>query len=149
MSLASQITLLATRVGQEIKAIRNEIAALPSGRGQLPQTFAYSGTVAVLVDAQAIPWFNDTGRTLTIGTVRVTLVTAPTGANLTIDIHKNGTTIFTTQSNRPTVAANTKTVLSAIPDVTTLANGDYLSLNVDQVGSVVAGATMNVTVMLS
>jgi hypothetical protein len=40
-----------------------------------------------------------------IESVAATVGTAPTGASLIVDVNKNGTTIFTTQANRPTIAA--------------------------------------------
>lgn len=73
--------------------------------------------------------------------------TAPTGASLILDANKNGTTIFTTQANRPTVAASANTVAEVTNmDVTDFAAGDRLSVDVDQVGSTVAGADLVVTV---
>jgi len=69
--------------------------------------------------------------------------TAPTGATLIVDINKNGTTIFTTQANRPTVAVSaTAAALAGQPDVTTFAAGDLLSIDIDQIGSSVAGANL-------
>lgn len=69
--------------------------------------------------------------------------TAPTGAALILDVQKNGTTIFTTTGNRPTVAAGqTKSPVSAAPNVQSFAAGDELKLVVAQVGSTVAGADL-------
>lgn len=75
----------------------------------------------------------------TLKRVRVYADTAPTGADLVLDVNKNGTTVFTTQANRPRVAAGANAGLSAAPDVLALAVGDRLSLDVDQVGSTVQG----------
>ncbi len=72
--------------------------------------------------------------------------TAPTGATLIFDINKNGTTIYTTQSNRPTIAVSTNSVAASVPDVTTLSQDDRLDLDADQVGSSVAGADATVIV---
>ena len=86
----------------------------------------------------------------TIGGVIATANTAPTGQSLIFDVNKNGTTIFTTQANRPAIAAGTNsTSLAAIPDVTALATGDYLTVDIDQVGSSVAGADLVVVVYFS
>ena len=68
--------------------------------------------------------------------------TAPTGASIVVDVNKNGTTIFTTQANRPTVAAAGNVSGQAVPDVTSLAVGDYLTVDIDQVGSTIAGADL-------
>lgn len=74
------------------------------------------------------------------------VTTAPTGAPLVVDIHKNGTTIFTTQANRPTIAISQTSTTSATPDITSLAEGDLVSLDVDQVGSTIIGANLAVLV---
>jgi hypothetical protein len=72
--------------------------------------------------------------------------TAPTGAALLIDVHKEGTTIFTTQANRPSIAVSTtESAVSARPDVTKFAAGDTFTLEIDQIGSTVAGADLDVT----
>lgn len=84
----------------------------------------------------------------TILSVRASVGTAPTGAGLIVDINKNGTTIFTTQSNRPTIAPGTNTD-NSVPDVTTLLAGDYLTIDIDQVGSTVAGSDLSVQVVAS
>lgn len=79
-------------------------------------------------------WYNDTGATLTIVAVRVSLNTAGT-SNTILDINKDGTTIYTTQGNRPTLGSGANTVKSTNPDVTTIADGSYLSVDVDTVGT--------------
>lgn len=111
-----------------------------------PGLFAYTvaGVVAVATGTTRI--YNDTGRTLTISKVRASVGTAPTGASLIVDVNKNGTTIFTTQSARPTIAAAGVTA-TGIPAVTTLADGDYLTVDCDQVGSGTPGADLTVQVV--
>lgn len=75
-----------------------------------------------------------------IKSIRAMAGTAPTGAAIIIDIHKNGTTIFTTQGNRPTIAisGNDSGEVTDM-DVVTLAKGDYLTMDIDQIGSTIAG----------
>ncbi len=68
--------------------------------------------------------------------------TAPTGATLIVDIHLNGTTIFTTQGNRPTIAIAGNDSGLAIPDVVAGAAAQYLTIDIDQIGSTVAGADL-------
>lgn len=84
---------------------------------------------------------------LTITEVRLAVSTAPTDADLIIDINKNGTTLYTTQANRPTVAASGTSATATDPDVTNLAVGDILSLDIDQIGSTIAGANLSVIVI--
>lgn len=75
----------------------------------------------------------------TISKVKIYADTAPTGASLIVDVNKNGTTIFTAQANRPEIAIDGHADDSGTPDVTAIAAGDRLSVDVDQVGSTVAG----------
>lgn len=104
------------------------------------------GTVAV--GAGTTRLYNKFGRTLTIYSVWASVGTAPTGASLIVDVNKVGTTIFTTQSNRPTIAVSTFFDDTPQPDVNTWADGDYLTFDVDQVGSTAAGADLAVGVMV-
>lgn len=76
------------------------------------------------------------------------LETVNTGATFIVDVNKNGTTLYTTQARRPTIAisAATKTSTESAPaDVTALAEGDTISFDVDQIGSTVAGTTLTIT----
>lgn len=85
-------------------------------------------------------------RAFSIKNVTVAVNTAPTGATLIVDVNKNGTTIFTTQANRPTVAISGTEDLSSVPDETSVAFDDVLTVDIDQVGSSVAGADLVVQV---
>jgi len=85
----------------------------------------------------------------TITNVRASVGTAPTGASIICDVLKNGTTIYTTQSNRPTIAVSTNTATANNPDITSINASDYLTVNVAQIGSTVAGADLTVTVTVS
>ena len=87
---------------------------------------------------------------LTLTKVRLVVDTAPTGANLIVDVHTGtgaGTTIFTTQANRPTIVAGSKTGVSVAPDVTSIAEGDEFSVYIDQVGSSVAGSDLTIEII--
>jgi hypothetical protein len=74
--------------------------------------------------------------------------TAPTGSSLLVDVNKNGTTIFGTQANRPTIAAGATAATVGANTVTAFAAGDYLTVDVDSVGSTVAGSDLVVTIGL-
>jgi hypothetical protein len=83
----------------------------------------------------------------TLISVTAMVNTIPTGANLILDVNKNGTTIFTTQANRPTINNGASaTASAAVPNVTAMAAGDYLTVDVDQIGSGVAGSDLTVVV---
>ena len=110
-------------------------------------TFGSAGTAAVGTGQGR--WYNDSGVTKTIVDARASAGPAPTGASLIVDINVNGTTIYGTQANRPTIAAAANTSGKVTGhSVMTIANGAYLSVDVDQVGSTVAGANLVVQVTL-
>lgn len=84
---------------------------------------------------------------ITIVDVSASVGTAPTGATILIDVNKNGTTIFTTQSNRPTIAISGFFDVSGTPEVTSLTGDtDYLTVDIDQIGSTIAGVDLVVQV---
>jgi len=105
-------------------------------------TFSVTGAVAVATGRSRIYLEGD----YVVETVRAAVNTPPTGAALLVDVNKNGTTIYADQSKRPSIAAGANSAVGNNPDVTTLAAGDYLTVDVDQVGSTVAGADLTVTV---
>lgn len=108
--------------------------------------FGFTGTAVITTGV--LRWYNRTGRTLTIIGAWVAANTAPTGADMRADVNKNGTTIFTTQGNRPTAAAATNGGgISATPDVTSVSDGDFLTADIDVVGSSVAGSNVTVGVV--
>jgi hypothetical protein len=112
--------------------------------GAAPMVFSVSGAVNTGIGAHRI--YNDTGATLIIRSVRTAVGTAPTGAALVVDVNKNGSTIFSTQTNRPSIAASGFTATAAAINDTVLNNGDYLTVDVDQVGSTVHGSDLTVAV---
>jgi hypothetical protein len=107
-------------------------------------TFAVVGTLAVGTDKAPTIL---APCTLTIVKVKLVVKTAPTGAAIIVDVHKNGTTIFTTQANRPQIAISATTGDSGTPDVTALAETDKLTIDIDQVGSTIAGADLTVEIV--
>ena len=122
--------------------------AVSSGGGTVTRktaTFKFS-TSPLAVGTGATRFYNDTGSTLTIASVRASVETAPSGGSVVIDVNKNGTTIFTTQANRPTIAttALTSGKVTAI-DVTSFADGDYLTVDIDTYTSPAAQLTVEVT----
>lgn len=106
------------------------------------QVFTIPGTLVVGTGAARFYF----ARPVTILDIEVAVGTQPTGASAIFDVNKNGTTIFTTQGNRPTIAVSTNTDLASTPDVTTYAAGDYMTVDVDQIGSTVAGANATITI---
>ena len=80
--------------------------------------------------------------------IRAMIETAPTGSAIILDIHKNGVTIFTTQANRPTIAAaaNDSGEVTNM-DLTAVVKGDYLTLDIDLIGSTVPGQNLTILIV--
>lgn len=83
---------------------------------------------------------------ITLGNVRASVGTAPTGADITIDVNKNGTTVFTTQTNRPKIYAGQTLVSTSTPNITEFAAGDYITVDVDSIGSLNPGSDLTVQI---
>lgn len=111
-------------------------------------TFAKSGTLTVTVDPTTIAAPTILAPcTLTITKVKLVVKTAPTGAAIIVDVHKNGTTIFTNQAHRPQIAISATTGDATTIDVSGLVEGDALTIDIDQIGSTIAGADLTVEVL--
>ena len=104
--------------------------------------FTIPGTLTV---GAGVARFYFTG-SFTITNIHISLGTAPTGASVIVDVNKNSSTIFSTQGNRPTITAGSHVDSSSVPDITSVLSGDYLTIDVDQIGSTIAGTDLVVTV---
>lgn len=108
--------------------------------------FSKSGTLTTTTGVQRMP----IDGTYTIVGTRLMVGTAPVGSSLIIDVNKNGTTIYTTQANRPAITASSNSGgPGSTPDVTSLAAGDYLTIDIDQVGSTTPGSDLTVTIVVT
>lgn len=71
--------------------------------------------------------------------------TAPTGADLIIDINRNGTSIWaSTQANRLKLVASATTGNQTSFDTVNFVEGDVVTIDIDQVGSTIAGTDVTV-----
>lgn len=116
----------------------------PLGTGTVVKTliFYVAGTLSVASSPMRI----HAPEAMTVTNITAAVGTAPTGASLIVDVNLGGTTIFTTQGNRPTITSGNTEDLSSTPDVTSIAQNDVLTVDIDQVGSTVAGADLVVQV---
>jgi hypothetical protein len=78
----------------------------------------------------------------TIQNVTASVYYPSTGSSIIVDINKNGSTIFTTQANRPSIPAGSNDDLYSNPNVTTFVQNDVFTLDIDQVGISGAGADL-------
>lgn len=117
--------------------------SIPNSGDSFP--FSSAGVLTVKVGTNRFPI---KGGTFQILNVAAMVGTAPTGAAVIVDVNKNGTTIYTTQANRPTVAVSTNSAVVGAHAVTTVTDGDYLTVDVDQIGSTVAGSDLTVVIRI-
>jgi hypothetical protein len=135
------------RVRRSLGNERGRFIVLPD----MQVTFQIRGNVGLATTASGHVW--RAPRACKLYAVTAQVGTAPATTTLIFDIHKiaaggaataAGTTVFTTQSRRPTVpAAGTVSTLSAtagVPEVQDIAEGDLLRLEIDQLGTGTVGA---------
>jgi hypothetical protein len=99
-------------------------STLEVGPGAVPLALPRAGQLATVVTAIAAP---------------------PIAGAVTIDVNLNGTTVFTSQENRPTIPAGEAKSQVAVPDIIDFAAGDVLTIDVDEVGGVVAEVVQEIT----
>jgi hypothetical protein len=81
----------------------------------------------------------------TLQTIVATLTTAATGSDFIVDVNKNGATILSTKliidpGEKTSRTADTPLVISD----NTLAKGDVITINIDQIGATVAGTGLKI-----
>jgi hypothetical protein len=82
---------------------------------------------------------------ITLSNVRASVGTAPTGAAVTIDVNKNGSSVFTTNP-KPVIYAGQTVVSTSTPNITTFSAGDYITVDIDTVGSLNPGSDLTVQI---
>jgi len=140
--------------GQTRRALQNERArfvVLPD----LYPVMQVSGTLATSGTASGLVWRAPRAGKLTgvVGQVGA----APTGATLILDVKRvvagsaptaAGTSVFTVAGRKPTIGtsafASTLNGTAGVPNNQDFAAGDYLRVEVQQVGSSVAGSNLTV-----
>ena len=111
----------------------------------LTHTHVFSNTGPLVVETGTHRLYNDSASSWTITGVRASVGTAPTGTSVIVDVNVGGTTIFTTQANRPVIAAGAFTSGKITNmNITSVPTGAYLTIDVDQVGSTIAGGQLTV-----
>lgn len=115
-------------------------------QGKPRQTIlTFSGDLEVIDNPLRI--YNQLGVTQTISKVFICVGTAPVGANIIVDVHKDGVTIFTNQAHRPEIVAAGYTDNTTDIDVPAWADGSYLTAHIDQIGVATVGADLVVHII--
>lgn len=79
---------------------------------------------------------------MTIQKVYLKAKVAPVGSDFILDLNKNGVSIWNTnQANRVRITSGNTYGVQTLFDTTSLSEGDFLTVDIDQIGSVVAGQT--------
>lgn len=139
-SATTTVTLVSTDGGTTIRGYH----------GQLQQNYQFCSNNGV--DLATATNISDN---IIIGPIRILYVvafvrTAPTGQSIILDLNWNGTTIYSTQGNRPTIAAGATQSSTTLPNTTLLAPSGgtpgRLGLDVDQVGTTAKGQGLSVLV---
>lgn len=135
------------------------ITGLPAPAGGLlydisatnPERFVVTIAGAVTAGVGKGRYVNNTGETLRLRTVDLIAGTAPTGADLLVDVNVEGATAFSVQANRAKITAGQKTG-SSVPAragvPVDVAPGEVVTIDVDQIGSTVAGSDLTIEVEL-
>lgn len=101
----------------------------------------YSGTLSTGETPLRI--YNRYGHTRQISEVFISVGTAPTGAAIKVDIKINGVSIFS-GGNEPQIAISANTGYSVTFADDTWASGEYITWDITQIGSTIAGADLTV-----
>lgn len=96
-------------------------------------SFSVDGRLAVANDVSAYIC-TSTG---TVEAAYIYCRTPGSASSTIVDVHKNGTTIFTTQASRPTLLFSDadKVAKSGTPDVTAFVENDVFSIDIDQIAT--------------
>lgn len=85
---------------------------------------------------------------MTLTAVRASVTTAPTGSALTVDINEGGTTILSTKLTiDATEKTSTTAATAAVISDASLADDAEMTIDIDAVGSTIAGAGLKVTLI--
>jgi hypothetical protein len=137
----------ASRLNEELRTQENDYNGLSADLATTTTTAKTKYIYFLLPDDTLTTGADKLGRIYvdfagTISEAHASVKTAPTGADIVVDLHLNGTTIWSTQANRVTIAASANTGTQATFNTTTFASGDYFTIDLDTVGSSVAGAKL-------
>lgn len=112
----------------------------PEGEAQ-PITWNRDGTVDVIVGKSRYPFLFDA----TLVQIAAVVGTAPVGApGIVLDLNKNGLTVWPDQLDRLVIPPGSHQASAALS--VPVSEGDYLTLDVDDTGSTLAGEDLTVVV---
>ena len=131
---------------RDINTSEKTLAQLASGGGQDTQTFSFKLSGRPKVESKFdVAWIAP--RACTIQKIELYRRKAGTSGSITIDVNKNGTTVFTTQSNRPSIAFSDGDDATniGVPNITSMALGDRIESDID---AIELGNALDLSVMI-
>lgn len=138
-----------------IPSTGSNIIEIPDASGKIALEETVVRTIQIAASDETTDLTVDTNKitfrmpyAFTLTGVRASVTTAPTGADLIVDINESGVTILSTKL---TIDAGDKTsVGSAVTPVisdTALADDAEITIDIDQIGSTIAGAGLKITLI--
>ena len=138
VNIADPVNPVVSLAAAVIASLALADSAIQAQSLQLSGAYSDEG-VTDLVESTTVPvWSKRVGYPFSLTEWKFDIMIAPTGSGITLDVHKNGTTIYST---KPTIAAaafvSSGGVLTASP--TTFALTDFIEVFTDVVGSTIPG----------
>lgn len=137
-SFSPSTVIQSSAVNTNFTNIKNVIDALR------PQMHVYIQNVLVAGNNVTVEVKIRTGQTLFLSAVDLRVKTAPTGADVIVDINKNGASLFTTRPrvvDGATTGGSGAVFTGSTPSVT---DGDVITFDIDQIGSTEAGRDLSI-----
>lgn len=107
--------------------------------------FTRQGPLSVAAGVTELPI---AGGTFVIDSIAARVSDWSVGSSIILDIKKNGASIFSVTGNRPTISAGSKLAVVGSWNVVSFTTGDYLTIDIVQVGSSTPGSNLVVPIRL-
>lgn len=121
----------------------------PASGIQPTREVIFSVSDALIAATGNLRMYNQLGSNFHINKVFIAVNTPPGGTTvIRVDINNNGSSIFTTEAHQPTIAIGAYTGVTTTIDLPDFDDGDYLTLDLDQVGNVTPGSDLTACVIL-
>lgn len=138
---ADDVLYLVTDTGTTPVSKKVKWSSLPGGgasstRLQLAAAYSDENVTDLVADTVNPVWSKYIAEAFTLSDWKFDVITAPVGSAITLDVHLNGTTIFST---KPTIAAAANTSSGAVLSTTAIPAAGLIEVFVDAVGSTTAG----------
>lgn len=129
-----------------------DVSETPDALNKLLMRYVREAEICIAVSDETTALTTGTGKVtfrmpfaMTVTQVRASVNTAPTGSTIIVDINDGGTTILSTKlSIDASEKTSTTAASAAVISDTALADDAEISIDIDQIGSSVAGAGLKV-----